>query len=127
MTTQTPATVEIEKWLRVSFFTNFWLRDQIRVRKENAGSCWSHSGNPDPVPPLHVAEVWTDWILDFLDRTLAASSRIRSEVFFAEAELDMNFVFADNTFVVLHLTYIYAESNRSRIACVYRVRSGFGL
>jgi len=25
MTTQTPATAEIEEWLRIRFFTNFWL------------------------------------------------------------------------------------------------------
>jgi len=37
MTTQTPATAEIDKWLRVQFFTNVWLR--IRVRKKNAESC----------------------------------------------------------------------------------------
>jgi len=48
MTTQTPATAEIEKWLRirVRFFTNFWLR--IRTRKKNAESCRSrfrHSGS----------------------------------------------------------------------------------
>jgi len=46
MTTQTLATAEIEKWLRIQvrFFTNFWLR----LRKENAESCWSwlqHSGS----------------------------------------------------------------------------------
>ena len=39
MTTLTPATAEIAKWLRVRvrFFTNFLLR--IRVRKKNAKSC----------------------------------------------------------------------------------------
>jgi len=39
MTTQTPATVEMEKWLRLRlrFFTHFWLR--IRFRKKNAESC----------------------------------------------------------------------------------------
>jgi len=39
MTTQTPATPEMEKWhrIRVRFFTNFWLR----VRKKNAESCRS--------------------------------------------------------------------------------------
>jgi len=31
MTTQTPASAEIEKWLRIRFATNFWLR----VRKKN--------------------------------------------------------------------------------------------
>jgi len=46
MTTQTPATAKIEKWLRirVRFFTNFWLR----VRKKSAESCRSrlrHSGS----------------------------------------------------------------------------------
>ena len=37
MTTQTPATAELEKWLqiRVRFFTNFWLRVRIRVRRKN--------------------------------------------------------------------------------------------
>jgi len=41
MTTQTPATAEIEKWLRfrVRFFPNFWLR--VQVRKKNAESCRS--------------------------------------------------------------------------------------
>ena len=37
----TPATAEMEKWLRVRFFTNFWLRVRIRVRKKNAESCRS--------------------------------------------------------------------------------------
>ena len=37
--TQTPAAAEFEKWLRVRFFTNFWLR--IRVRKKNAEFFWS--------------------------------------------------------------------------------------
>jgi len=41
MTAQTPATAEMEKWLRVlvRFFTCFWPR--IRVRKKNAESCRS--------------------------------------------------------------------------------------
>jgi len=36
MIAQTPATAEMEKWLRIRvwFFTNFWLR----VRKKNAES-----------------------------------------------------------------------------------------
>jgi len=37
MTTQTAATAEIEKSLRVQFFTNFWLWDQ--VWKKNTESC----------------------------------------------------------------------------------------
>jgi len=36
MTTQTPATLGLEMWLRVRFFTNFWLR--VRIRKKNAES-----------------------------------------------------------------------------------------
>jgi len=56
MATQTPATAEIETWLRIRFFTNFW----IRVRKKNAefesGSERKTRKNaevtPDPVPPL---------------------------------------------------------------------------
>jgi len=41
-----PATLEIENWLRVRFFTKIWLR--IRVRKRNAESFRSrlrHSGS----------------------------------------------------------------------------------
>jgi len=43
MTTQTPAAVEIEKWLwiRVRFFPNFLHRCRIRVRKKHAESCRS--------------------------------------------------------------------------------------
>jgi len=43
MTTQTPATAEIEKWLwiRVQFFTNFWLQLRIQVRRKNSESCQS--------------------------------------------------------------------------------------
>jgi len=46
MTTQTPATAEMEKWLRirVRVFKNFWL--QIRVRKKNAESCRSRLWQP---------------------------------------------------------------------------------
>jgi len=36
-TMQTPATAVSDKWLRVRFFTHFWLR----VRKKNAESCRS--------------------------------------------------------------------------------------
>jgi len=45
MTPQTPATAEIEKWLRIRvlFFTNFWLR--IRVRQKTPESCWSRRRN----------------------------------------------------------------------------------
>jgi len=75
----TPATAEIEKWLRirVRFFLNFSLRDRIRVRKKNAESyqwrlrysgsglnydCLDHqycqmvddSGTPDPVSTMIV-------------------------------------------------------------------------
>jgi len=39
MTAQTPATAEMEKWLRVRFFTNFWWPVRFRVRKKNAESC----------------------------------------------------------------------------------------
>jgi len=41
MTTQTPVTYEIEKWLRIRFFTNFWLRVRIQVQTKNAESCRS--------------------------------------------------------------------------------------
>jgi len=43
MTTQTPATAEIQKWLqvRVRFFLNFWLQLWFCVREKNAESCQS--------------------------------------------------------------------------------------
>jgi len=43
MTTQTPATAEIEKWLRirVRLFPNVWLRIRMRVQTKNAESCRS--------------------------------------------------------------------------------------
>jgi len=43
MTTLTPATVEIQKWLRilVRFFANFLLRVRFRVGRKNAESCRS--------------------------------------------------------------------------------------
>jgi len=41
MITQTPATVEVEKWLQVRFFPKFWLRVRFRVRKKNSESCRS--------------------------------------------------------------------------------------
>jgi len=80
-------------------------------------------------------DFWIFWI-----RTPAASNRIRREVFFAvvRAELDLDFVFFE--IQVLCLIFIYAESNKSRIASVYLVpdpvsigtgnlqtRIGFGL
>ena len=59
ITTQTPATTEIENCLRVRFFTNFWLR--IWIRKKNAEPCRSRlriHGRPClpglwPEPVLH--------------------------------------------------------------------------
>jgi len=50
MTTQTPATAEIEKWLRVRFSQIYGLG--IRVRKKNAESCrrWlRHAGSMTPL------------------------------------------------------------------------------
>jgi len=43
MTTQTPATAKLEKWLRIrnQFFTNYWLWVCIRIQKKNAESCRS--------------------------------------------------------------------------------------
>jgi len=62
---------------------------------------------------------WTgSWI--FWIRTPAAYNRIKSEVFFAISGvgLDLDFVFGENTLLVVCLTYIYAESNSSWIASV---------
>ena len=54
MTTKTPVTAETEKWLliRLRFFTKFWLRVRIRVRKKTQNPAGVDSGTPDPVPPL---------------------------------------------------------------------------
>jgi len=73
-----------------------------------------------------VHELCKDWILDFLDfldPTPAASNRIRNEVFFAlaGAGLNLDFMFAGKTSLVVCLTYIYQELNRSRFACVMLV------
>jgi len=38
MTSQTPTTAEMEKWLRFRFFTKVCLQVWIRVRKNNAES-----------------------------------------------------------------------------------------
>jgi len=63
-----------------------------------------------------------DWILDYLYRT-PASIRVGSESFSAVAEtkLDLNFVFAEKTFLVVCLTSVFVEANRNRIACVMLV------
>ena len=54
MTTQTPATAEIEKWppIQVRFFPNFWVRVQNPTGVD--------SGNPDPAPLLNLIDraVW---------------------------------------------------------------------
>jgi len=52
MTTQTPATAEIEKWLRirVRFFTKFWLLVQIPAQSKAQNTAGVDSSNPDPVP-----------------------------------------------------------------------------
>ena len=44
-TTQTPATAENKKWLRVRFFTNVWLR----IQKKNVESCHSRLGHSGSV------------------------------------------------------------------------------
>jgi len=56
------------------------------------------------------------WI--FSNRTPAASNRIRSEVFFpaAGSGLDLDFVFTEKMLLVVCLSYIFPDSNRSRIA-----------
>jgi len=53
MTTKTPAAAEIEKWLRVRFFSNFWLRDRIRVRKTTQNPAGVDSGS-GPTCDLHT-------------------------------------------------------------------------
>jgi len=52
MTTQTPATAKMEKWLRIRFrfFTNFWHRVRIRLRKKNTESCRSRLRHSESGP-----------------------------------------------------------------------------
>ena len=85
---------------------------------------------PAMLAAMHQRCAWS-WFWTYGIRPPSASNRIRSEVFFAIAGsgLDLDFVFAEKTLLVVCLAYIYAESNRSQIACVMLepVRSGFGL
>jgi len=63
----------------------------------------------------HQRCAWTGfWIL--WNRTPAASNRIRSEVIFPVTGSGLDFVFTEKTLLVLWLTYIFPDSNRSRIA-----------
>jgi len=56
MTTQTPVTTEIERWLQiwVRFFTNFWLGSE-RKTQNPAGV---DSAAPDPWLPLILLSSW---------------------------------------------------------------------
>ena len=61
MTTQTPASAEIEKWLRirVRLFPNFLLRVWIRFEGKTQNPTGVNSGCPDPVPSLdHGSGFW---------------------------------------------------------------------
>ena len=60
---------------------------------------------------------WTGFCI-FLIRSLAASSKIGSEVFFPAAGSGLDVVFTVKTLLVVFLTCIYPDSNRSRFACV---------
>jgi len=68
-----------------------------------------------------------DWILDFLDRTPAASNRIRSEVFFpvAGSGLDLDFVFTEKN-VSVCLVDIFLPGLKQESYCLngswYRIR-----
>jgi len=62
MTTQTPPTAEIEKWLRirVRFFAKFWLR--IRMRKTTQNAAGVDSGIPDPMATCFtLMRMMTKW------------------------------------------------------------------
>jgi len=50
-TAQTPATAELEKWLRirVRFFTNFWLWVRTRSERKTQNAGGVDSGTPGPV------------------------------------------------------------------------------
>ena len=90
MTTQTPATGEIEKWprIRVRFFSNLWLR----ARQKNAESCrirlrHSRSGTtsgPELTPAGFCIVFWT-WILK--EKFLKKRTRIQSHLSFSAVVL----------------------------------------
>ena len=75
MTTQTPATAEIEKWLRirVRFFTKFWLR--IRAERKTQNPSGVDSSSPDPLPSL---QRWADCEIFNPSPILICKSWIRS-------------------------------------------------
>jgi len=56
---------------------------------------------------------WTLWT-----RTSAASNWIRSEVFFPVGGSGLDWIFAEKMLLVVCLTYIYPDSNKSRIAWI---------
>jgi len=58
---------------------------------------------------------WTGF-LTFWIRTPVASSRFMSVVIFPVAGSGLDFIFAEKMLLVVCLTYIYPDSNRSRIA-----------
>jgi len=64
--------------------------------------------------------LWCAWtgICTFWIRTPPSSNRIRSEIFIPVAGPGLDFVFTEKTLLVVCWTYIYPDSNRSRIACV---------
>jgi len=67
-----------------------------------------------------------DWILDYLYRT-PLSIRVGSESFSAVAEtkLDLNFVFAEKTFLVVCLTSVFCGGKqKSDCLCHVGTRSG---
>jgi len=59
VTAQTSATSEMEKWLRirVRFFTNFWFRVRMRVRKKHLASCrgWLRNSGSGPTSDCNMA------------------------------------------------------------------------
>jgi len=59
-----------------------------------------------------------DWILDFLDPDAGCFQQDRTEVFFPEAGsgLDLDFVFTEKMSLVVCLTYIFPDSNKSLTA-----------
>jgi len=65
-------------------------------------------------------QVCMDWTLDIWDPDLAASNRVRSEVFFpvAESGLELDFVFTEKNVTVCLVDICFPNSNRSRIAWI---------
>jgi len=74
-------------------------------------------------PFMRTSEVCMDWILDFLKLDSGYFHRDQEWGFLSvvESGLDLGFVFTEKTLLVVYLTYIYPDSNRSQTAWILLV------